>query len=279
MMTEKYIKVNGIKICCQIQGEGKPLILIHGFAMYKEIWLAQIFDLSKNFQVITLDLRNSGNSSHPEESYEMEAFVEDMKALMDHLKIDKAHIAGHSLGGMIAQNFALIYPDRLNKLILIATLPRFPGDMTGLEMYKKSQINSFRAKQENPIDSFYGKMKQRFTRKFFKEMKENPKKKFHGIFSTEDLIDLEIHGSSSITDIEILANSMGSHDTLAQLNQIQNDTLILVGEKDRFTPKNVSELMHEEIPNSVLKILPGGHFFPLENAPEVNKIIIDFLSD
>jgi pimeloyl-ACP methyl ester carboxylesterase len=280
-MSELFANIKDIKLCYKIIGKENnyPVFFLHGFAMYKEFWIGQISELSKYFKLITFDIRSCGKSSHPIEPYEMDDFVEDLKGLMDFLKIEKSHIIGHSLGGMISQNFALKYPDRFNRLILLATIPKFPGDSSGLEMYKNSQLSGYKARLEDPVKAFYAKMKQRFTRNFFKIMEQNPKHKFHNIFSTEDLLNLEkINATSNERDIINLATAIAKHNTVDSLHQIKNKTLIIAGEKDRITPVVSSADMHNKIPNSTLKILKGGHFFPLEEAPEVNKIIISFLN-
>jgi proline-specific peptidase len=278
-MIEYFANINNLKIFYEIYGKGPPIILLHGFAMYKEFWIGQIHELSKHFKLITMDNRSCGKSNHPIESYEMDDLVEDVRGIMDFLKIQKAHLIGHSLGGMVAQNFALKYPHRLDKLVLIATLPKFPGgDTSGLEMYRNSQISGYKAKLKDPESAFYDKMKQRFTRNFFKSMEKNPKYKFHEIFSTEDLMKMEKnYGTSNERDITNLSNAIAKHNTLNRLNNIKSKTLILVGQKDRMTPVVSSEEMHSKISNSELKIFKGGHFFPLEEAPEVNKTIIEFL--
>ena len=275
-MTELFADVNGINICYEIHGQGAPLILLHGFAMYKEFWFPQIGELSKEFKLIAVDNRSCGKSTHPIKPYNIMDVVEDVKGLLDHLDIDKAYMMGHSMGGMVAQNFALKYPERLNKLILLATIPKFP-DVSGLNVYKESQIASYKAKLEDPIKAFYEKMKPRFTRELLKIMVNDPKHVFHGIYSTEDLIELEKKGTSNIQDLNYLADTMGEHNALNRLNEIQNETLIIAGDKDKHTPKFSHELIHEKMPNSVLKIVSGAHFFPWENAPEVNRLIIDFL--
>lgn len=275
-MTESFVDVNGMTLCYEIHGEGDPMILLHGFAMYKEFWFAQIGELSKYFKSIAIDIRSCGKSTHPIERYSIIDVVEDVKGLLDYLDIEKAHMMGHSMGGMVAQNFALKYPERLNKLILLATLPKFP-DPSGLNVYKESQIASYKAKLEDPVKSFFEKMKPRFTRKFFKIMVNDPKHIFHGIFSTEELIELEKKGTSEVQDLIYLSDIMGEHDTINRLNEIQNETLIITGDKDKHTPKFSHELIHERMPNSILKIVSGAHFFPYENAPEINQIITDFL--
>lgn len=278
-MTESYARVNSIKICYQIHGEGYPLILLHGFAMYKEFWIAQIKPLSEKFKVITLDNRGSGNSDHPVETFDMGTLADDLKALLDHLNIECVHLVGHSLGGMYAQHFALRYPNRLKKLILLATFANLPLDNSGLEMYKRSQLESYESKLKDPTQAFYNKMKQRFSRNFYKEMLENPKKKFYNLFSTEDLMRFETtKGSSKPQDILNQIDAIARHNTLDQLYQIKHETLILAAEKDRIASKIASEEMHKKIPNSTLKIFKAGHYFPLEKAPEVNQTIIDFLT-
>ena len=76
-MTELFADVNEIRICYEIHGQGVPVILLHGLAMYKEIWLPQIKELSNYFKLIALDIRSCGKSTHPTESYNMMEVVED----------------------------------------------------------------------------------------------------------------------------------------------------------------------------------------------------------
>jgi pimeloyl-ACP methyl ester carboxylesterase len=88
----------------------------------------------------------------------------------------------------------------------------------------------------------------------------------------------ETKGTSKPQDILNQIDAIARHNTLDQLCQIKQKTLILAGEKDRIVSKIANEEMHKKIPNSILKIFEAGHFFPLEKAPEVNQIIIDFLT-
>ena len=70
-MGELFASINGFKICYEIHGKGYPVVLLHGFSMYKEFWIAQIRPLSEKFKVITLDNRGCGNSDHPAENFNM----------------------------------------------------------------------------------------------------------------------------------------------------------------------------------------------------------------
>lgn len=277
-MNESYVELNKIKISYEIHGEGYPLILLHGFAMYKEFWKWNVKELSKEFRVITLDIRGCGETDHPVESYSMEELADDIRALLDYLNLDKTHLGGHSFGGMIAQYFALNYPNRLNKLILMSTFANLPMSKSGLEMYKRSQLSFYEAKVKDPSKAFWDKMKQRFSRNFFKEMNQNPSKLFHNMFSTNDLMELEeTKGTSKPQDILNQINAITHHNTIIRLNEIKNETLILAAAKDRLVSKIASELLDEKIPNSNLVVFNSSHFFMLEEAPNFNLEVLNFL--
>ena len=277
-MAEKFVDINGVRICYQIHGEGYPLILLHGFAMYKEFWKWQVKELSKNLKIITLDIRGCGKTDHPVEPYFMEELADDIRALLDYLNLEKTHLGGHSFGGMIAQHFALKYPNRLKKLILMSTFANLPMSQSGLEMYKRSQLSFYEAKAKDPSKAFWDKMKQRFSRNFFKEMNQNPSKIFHSMFSTNELIELEeTKGTSKPQDILNQINAITNHNTVNRLNEIKNETLILAAAKDRLIPPIANELLNEKIPNSNLIVFNSSHFFMLEEAPNFNMEVLNFL--
>jgi len=121
-------KVNGISIDYSVCGRGEPLVLIMGFGGSKLGWFFQRRACRKYFRVVTFDNRGAGGSDKPSGPYTMRMLADDVAGLMDYLKIDKAHVMGVSMGGMIAQHVAIAYPDRVRKLVLASTLPRALGD-------------------------------------------------------------------------------------------------------------------------------------------------------
>lgn len=277
-MVEKFVDINGIRICYQVQGDGYPLVLLHGFGMYKEFWKFHIKELSKEFKIITIDIRGCGKTDHPAEPSSMEELADDVRAILDYLDVDKAHLGGHSFGGMIAQHFALKYPNRLNKLILMSTFANLPMSKSGLEMYKRSQLSSYEAKIKDSTNAFWDKMKHRFSRNFFKEMNQDPNKIFHNTFSTNELMELEeTKGTSKPQDILNQINAIANHNTVNRLNEIKNETLILAAAKDRLIPPIANELLDEKIPNSNLIVFNSSHFFMLEEAPNFNLEVLNFL--
>ena len=279
MSKNLFAKISGLKICYNIHGEGYPVVLIHGFGLHKGFWVAQILELANHFKVISLDNRGSGKSDHPKEPYKLETLADDVKCLMDYLEIQKAHVIGWATGAMIAQYLVIQYPMRVDKLVLIAALTKIPVDKSGLEMFKRSQLAFHEEKQKNPENAFFSKMKQRFSRKFYKQLIESPDEKFHGIFNTSDLMDLVFKDTSQTHDIENRINAIAGLNTIDKIHEISNEVLVLAAEKDRISPKSVSIELNSRLRRSKLILFDGGHYFPLENAPEVNNSLIDFLKN
>ena len=278
-MTEQYANVNGVKLCYEVFGEGYPLFLIHGFGAKKETWVAQRPVLSKYFKVISLDNRGAGKSERPDTEYTMEIFADDINALMQHLGIDKAHIAGWSLGGMIVQNFILKYPERVNKLILINTNHGFP-DESGPEVYKNMRLDEIKMKKEDPVKAWFSGARSGFYIKFRKELEADPSKKWYGLWSVEELIEMSTVDPPTEKDVNLQAGALKTHNTFERLHTIKSPTLILTASNDKVIPKSSMEEIHEKIPNSTLVVInKAGHQSPLEKAPEVNQQIIDFLKD
>ena len=278
-MSESFATINGIKICYDIHGIGEPLILIHGFTSKKETFVAQVPELSKHFKVIRLDNRGSGKSERPDEPYNMDMFVNDVRGLMDYLKIEKANILGYSLGGMIAQSFALNYPNRLKKLILLNTMSQIHVIEEALEGYIQSRIKNYEEKLTNPEKAFFNSAPLAYSYSFINELKADLKKKFHNAFSVEDLVNESLIDPATPQDIRNQAKSFLQFDVLDQLKTIKVSTLIICGRFDKQAPKKLSVKMHEQIPNSKLVVLKAGHSANKEKAPEVNQAIIEFLKD
>ena len=276
-MTELFAKINGVKICFEIKGEGYPIILVHGFGGKKEDWIAQFGPLSKKFRVIRFDNRGAGKSDRPKITYTMEVFADDIKGLMDYLEIKKAHIIGWSLGGMIVQNFVLKYPEYANKVVLINTNYGTP-DEQGPNVYKKMRLDELEKLKKDPVKAFWDGAITSYHRDFRKQMEADTKKKFYDLWSVEDLIREKTINPSTPEDIESQANALITHRTYERLEEIKKETLLITSSHDRVCPKSVMVEMHEKIPNSTLKVIDkAGHSSPRSRAPEVNKLIIDFL--
>ena len=274
-MTEKFAQIGDIKICYEILGkeDGYPVLLIHGFGVKKEVWMAQIGDLTKHFKVIRFDNRGAGKSDRPA-GKTMEIFADDTNNLLDYLKIDKTHVIGWSLGGMIAQHFVLKYPEKVDKVVLIATVHEYPTE-EGPEIYKKMRLYELEIGAEK---AFWETARANFYTTYRKEMEADPKKNYFGIWSAEDYIKILSKDPATPEDIINQAEALKTHHTLKRLHEVKNPTLLIAASHDRLTPKFSMEQMQKEIPNSRLIVIEkSAHFAPMTRTPEVNQPILNFL--
>jgi len=115
------IKANGIELYYEVHGDGPPLLLIMGLGANATAWWKQVPALSQRYTVIAFDNRGAGRSEKPSGAYSIPQMADDAAALMDALAIPASHVFGMSLGGMIAQEFALRHPERVRALILGGT--------------------------------------------------------------------------------------------------------------------------------------------------------------
>ncbi|MFX1358029.1 MAG: alpha/beta fold hydrolase [Promethearchaeota archaeon] len=276
-MVKEYANVNGIKLCYEIKGEGEPVILVHGFGGNKEGWIAQWNSLSEHFKVIRFDNRNGGESDRPKQPNTMEMLADDVRGLMDYLSITKAHVIGWSMGGIIVQKFALKYPERLKKLVLINTVLGAP-DKQGIDLIKNNHIKELEDRKKDPVKCFWDDARLGFYFKFRKEMKANPKKKFYGLWSVDDLIEFQNFSPPTPQDITYQSAALIQTFTYDDLKTLKTPTLLIASSHDRLTSSNTMIQMHEAIPNSRLKMIEkAGHNSPLSRASEVNNTIIEFL--
>ena len=109
--------INDVDIYYEVQGVGEPLLLIMGLGANATSWVLQIEEFSKHYTVITFDNRDSGRSEKMTGSYSMRQMASDAVGLLDKLSIGTAHVFGMSMGGMIAQELVLHYPDRVRSLV------------------------------------------------------------------------------------------------------------------------------------------------------------------
>jgi pimeloyl-ACP methyl ester carboxylesterase len=272
-----YAKVNGIKLCYEERGEGFPVLLVHGFTGNKEGWIGQYIPLSEHFRVIRFDNRNGGCSDRPNIPNTLDMLADDIKGLMNYLKLDKAHIIGWSMGGIIVQKFAIKYPEYIAKIVLINTVKGAPNNQA-VDLLVNNSINELELRNKNKEEAFWTSARLGYHIKFRKEMEVNSNKKFYGLWSVQDLI--ENQNINPITPQDIINQSKALYPPLSSddLKKIKNKTLLIAASHDRLTTKNALIELQKIIPKSELVIIErAGHSSPISRAPEVNKIIIDFL--
>jgi pimeloyl-ACP methyl ester carboxylesterase len=255
-------KVNGININYTVKGYGEPLVMIMGIGGDQSAWKHQISAFKKHYQVITFDNRGVGKSDKPQGSYSPTLMAEDTIQLMDFLKIEKAHILGMSMGGLIAQEIAINYPERILKLILASTFARQDNAANGstpemlavMELPSKQMINRF-------LDACFNK--------FFNRFVLVPLIKFQARRRIKE---------QELTGIKGQLDSAKSYDSLDRLPLIKAPTLVLVGTKDRVVKPESSNTIAQKIPNArLVKIDKGSHLIGWEMSKVFNKEVLDFL--
>jgi len=254
-------KVNGISINYTIVGQGEPLVMIMGFGGDQSAWKRQVSAFKKHYQVIIFDNRGTGRSDKPEGSYSPKLMAEDTIQLMDFLKMDKAHILGVSMGGLIAQEIAINYPGRVLKLILANTWACQDNEDNGLtpEMLAAAEL---------PFRQGFSYLLDASVNKFFNRYILIPLIKFK----------MRRIKEPEITALMGQADGIKGHDSLDRLPLIKPPTLVLTGTKDRVVKPESSTTIAQKIPNAKLvKIKNGSHITCWEKSKIFNKEVLAFL--
>jgi pimeloyl-ACP methyl ester carboxylesterase len=246
-------------------GSGEPLVLVMGLGGDLQAWRFQVLELSKHFRVITYDNRGSGRTSAPDRPYTIAGMAEDLNGLLDVLKIEKAHILGYSMGGYIAQEFALAHPNRVNKLILLATAPDIDG-------YGRAVVESW-------IDVRRSNMSR-------EQVIRNTAPWLYSADLLDDSDRFEQAIRNSLTnrwpqeDHAFIrqAQAVLAWDPGDRASGVKAETLIVAGEEDILVPARNAERLVKLIPASTLKILPGGHVGCIEHPIEYNAAFLEHLA-
>jgi len=258
--------VNGININYKVQGQGEPLIMIMGAGSAQSGWRFQTGLFKKYFRTITFDNRGVGKSDKPAGPYTMRMMADDTIGLMDHLGIEKAHVLGGSMGGMIAQELAINYPERVDKLVLAGTFAR-RDETSGFSSEINKAIEAYEASSRD-------KASQRRLFGVFMDSVFN--KRAYRVFMAP-LMKIAIRFSATKGVAEQF-EAILVHDAADRLGMIKASTLVITGTEDRAIKPISSEVIANLVPKAKLvKMLSGGHNFPIEMRDEFNREVLDFL--
>jgi pimeloyl-ACP methyl ester carboxylesterase len=263
-----YIKNNEVKIYYETHGNGKPLLFIEGLAQQIFMWKYQIEGLKNFFKIVTFDIRGSGMSDKPQNDYSMEAFVEDTKKIIEELKLDKPDILSLSLGGFIAQAFAVKYGSLINKLILANTA--FGGPKYVPPSQEILNLMIYGGKGDTPLEKAVDTLSYSFTQNFVNNHNDRICK------IAEELLQ-NPQPSYAYQGQAMLGATFNMEN---EVKSIKNSTLIIVSEEDRVVPMENGLNLHNAIPNSRLStIKKAGHLSFIEKYEEFNTTVKNFLLD
>lgn len=276
--TNRY-PLNGAEIYVESRGKGMPIIILHGGPGFDHHHLSQMNVLSDQYRLIYYDQRGSGDSDGEisPASITMENFVDDLEALRLMLGLDKINLLGASFGGLVALYYGIHYPEHLNSLVLIGSVPAALRDFENVgatieqrthpdDRIKRSEIAAspaFKLKDPETIENYF--------RIFFKAYLHNP--------ALTDNIDLTF-GKNTIQNMdrinELMYQNLGDFDIYKHLPVIRCPTLILHGDQDPF-PYQSAEKIHQHITNSKYIVYEQtGHFLYIETPQQLFSELKNF---
>jgi len=252
-----FAQINGIELYYETHGTGPALVFAHGGGVSHLSWWQQVPAFASQYTVITFDHRSFGQSRDVPDGPGPNAFVEDLTALLDHLNIQQAMVAGQSMGGWTVCGFAATHPERTRALILCDTT----GGIETTEAVK-SHVNLRERSQ--------GNLKQILTNAYAKNF---PEREPALCFLYRQISALNTHVAPNL-----VPTLFGLKYNVKPIVEHKIPTLLIVGEEDVLAPPAVMKGMTEQIPHARFVTVPqAGHSAYFECPHEFNQIVRDFV--
>lgn len=265
-MSYQFASVNGIPMHYDLQGEGPGLVLLHAGIAHLGMWDQQMDAFSEHFKVLRYDIRGWGKTSDPAGDYTEHG---DLRALMQHLAMQKAHVLGISNGGRIAIDFAIAFPDMLEKLVLV-------GPALGGFDYPENKFESeLESKHAQAMEIGNLALAAEYEARLWLD----------GPNRQPQDIDAEFRNKALALILETLEIPEGQGQgtmllpkAAGRLDEIQAACLVIFGEEDVDSLRAVVEKLISDVKDIRRVDLPGAAHLPnMEKAAAFNKIVLDFL--
>jgi pimeloyl-ACP methyl ester carboxylesterase len=255
----------GADLYYESAGSGPTVLLVSGQGMTLAGWWRTVVVLSRSFRVLSYDHRDIGRSSRMPWPYLITQMAGDAMAVLDAAGVDKAHVYGISLGGMVAQEVALRYPRRVEALVLGATTAGGPGailaDPQSLTFFVRVGAMAPEEAEWAAVPYNYGLRTRRE----------------YGQRIADDIARRLEHQTDMLPYLHQVA-AAATHNTLGRLRSVALPTLVVHGEDDKVIPSGNARLLAEAIPGAELKLWPGaGHLYTTDE-PEADRHIARFLA-
>jgi pimeloyl-ACP methyl ester carboxylesterase len=259
------IRVGDIEMYYVEAGAGEPLVLIMGFSGDHTAWGLQVRALAEAYRVIAFDNRGAGQTDTPDGPYTIRMMAGDTVGLMDALRIDRAHVLGVSMGGMIAQEIALNHPQRVRSLHLGCTLAR-PDGYSHARGAAWTEIRT-RLSPEAALRAIFLWL---FAPSTYNERPELVEQLLQGALANPY--------RQSLAGFLRQRDAIAGHDTLERLGAIRCPTLVTAAEDDILVPPRFSRELAERIPGAELRIVErAGHVYFWEQPDAFNELALEFL--
>ena len=256
------VKSNGIELNCTVQGSGPWVVMSHSLACDLHMWDEQAAMLANDYTVLRFDTRGHGMSDAPAGQYTLDMLAEDAKGLLDALGIKSCHWVGLSMGGMIAQAFALRYPGVFASLVLADTTSRYPPEAAGLWADRIAAVN---AKGMDAVVE--GTLARWFTDGFRRDRRD-----------VCGRIEAMIR-ATPVAGYAGCCNAIPKINFTSRLKEISCPTIIIVGEQDAGTPVDMAREIHAAMPGSELVVIPSAsHLSNIEQPEAFSRALGAFLA-
>lgn len=257
----QFIDVEGIQVHYRDEGTGFPIVLIHGTGASLHTYDAWTKQLSKNYRVIRLDLPAFGlTGPNKNAEYSIERYTQFLFQFLEKIKVDKFHLAGNSLGGNIAWNYAAEYPEKVLKLILIdaSGLPTFTPQPTIFKMAKTPILNSL----------FLYITPKFMIRKNIEQVYADKLKVTDALVTRYHKMSLRTGNRKAFIDRAKTDFNLAEKVNSVKLKSVKTPTLLIWGAKDTWIPLGNGKRMDSMLPNSKLVILENSGHVPMEENPK-----------
>ncbi|HEX8118130.1 MAG TPA: alpha/beta fold hydrolase [Pyrinomonadaceae bacterium] len=256
-----FAEVNGTRLYYEARGKGPAVVLIHGGLVDSRLWDEQMKPLSKRFRVVRYDLRAYGRSAAAPEPF---SHLEDLRGLLDFLKIDKATLVGLSLGGIIAADFALEHPERVERLVLAGAGLR--GDKQPPPKDVAAAVEAMSRGAEAYVDAS-------MTRELYAAVRP-------GTEAYARLRRMLLDNFKALTSLRPGFVQYPGRATIERLAEIKVPTLVIIGSRDGANLRNIADTLAAGIPGARKAVIDGSsHHPPVEKPKEFNRVLLDFLEE
>jgi 3-oxoadipate enol-lactonase len=264
-------ELNGTTIGYDEAGDGPPVLLLHAGVGDRRLWDGQMGALSARHRVVRQDLRGFGESAIPGGPF---SNVEDVRALLDHLGIDRTALVGNSFGGRVALDFALVHPGRTSALVLVdAALSGYEGS---------AFLDRFDEEEEALLDD--GKLDEAVGLNL-RTWLDGPERDAAPVTPELRARVAEMQRSSFETLVRAYEGSpkpgpvgWAEPPAAVRLGEVAAPTLVVVGTLDQPDFRVISKRLADEIPDAESAELEAAHLPALERPDEFNSIVLDFLA-
>jgi len=256
-------RVNDVDLYYELVGKGPHLVMVNGLGATTRACAPLAHQFQHRYTTLIYDHRGVGMSSNPDVAYSLGMHAADLAGLLDELRIERASVLGMSMGGIVAQQFVLDYPDRVNKLVLVTTAGHITTYMRRIGLLFRTLITHL------PPEEFARTLTTlSFTAAFVEKAPDT-------VAEVERLL---VPDPGDIAGITSQVSMLAGGDFSQRLGRINVPVLVIAGARDILTPVEYSRMLVAAIPDARLAVMEESAHHPLvEQSGECARTVIDFL--